>query len=189
MLDRKEALLTALRNLNQAAESSPTGLTPQLRAEIDWVMMNLNKTNAALMPASERLRGISEREQEFRPEPVPEEWLGQRVTKSVVEVLGKVRRNAHIVLQRHQQSASADKKLKGDLGGQPTASALIESCMALILALRQCADNRQQGSISPFEVNQCLSLALQSLRPKSALNAKLFSEIESSVSLLRNEIF
>jgi hypothetical protein len=64
MLERKEALLSALRDLNGQAESMsslaaarhPSLYSSAFRQQYAWVVAALTKTNAALNPALEKLR-------------------------------------------------------------------------------------------------------------------------------------
>jgi hypothetical protein len=66
MLDRKEALLNALKELNQQAEHLAAGsplrhpslYPPVFRQNYTWVLNNLTRTKSVLNPALEKLREL-----------------------------------------------------------------------------------------------------------------------------------
>jgi hypothetical protein len=202
MLDRKEALLTALREMNVQAEAlgqsapvrCPTLYSPVFKQQYTWVVGALNKTNAALGPSLEKLRLMIEEEVERASGGKEGAELfalmyGLRVSNTVRGVINTARDNAHMLFTHH--NAHRVRRLPGGSEGEEEAAMLqelIEACAGLILVLRQCADNRRQGAMSTADVDHCVSVALQDLKYRCPRSQRLFAEIESSVALLKSEL-
>lgn len=205
LLDRKEALLTALKDMNHTAETHKSsagggGYDPLFVKKYQWLMENLQNTNKALHPSLIKMMALSQTEAGEASSitsagggggssSVMGTWGGHRVTPAVRALLESCERNARLLCQHHlaQQPLSKPKPAEGTTKTRSIQS-LIESCSTMMLILKQCDESRRRGSLSPEELQQCIDVALTTLQPECEINQKLFAEIESSVAMLRKDI-
>ena len=216
MLDRKEALVTVLRNLNVQAETiaasassnrHPDLYSPVFKQQHEWLVSALHRTNAALNPALQRLRQVMNENAEAGSNGDGmgggglDLYHGVRVSSTVRTAVESSQENARAICQRHRETKLGDSfGVRTNLlppqaptpalavEGGSTIESLLEASASLMLVLRQCAEQRKQNLMTAMDVEQCVGAALHELRLRCASNGQLFQEIESSVALLKNEL-
>ena len=214
MLARKEALVIVLRDLNGQAETiaasssshrHPDLYPPVFRQQYGWVVNALNKTNAALTPALQRLRQLVNQNGGGGGGGASgaeglDVYHGVRLSSTVKSVMESSQDLALSLYQRHRvtkidDTLSSQAMLSPETAPLPPAIAeggsienLVQACASLMLVLRQCADHRKTNTMTAMDVEQCVGAALEELRYRCQAHGQLFQNIENSVTMLKNDL-
>ncbi len=228
MLDRKEALLNALRELNEQAElatkvafspalaqsSSSNGTDPVsteysfvFKQEVAWAVNALQRTNAALTPALERLQQVVPPSGAFSS-PNLEMYHGVRVSALIRETIEDARTDAAAAFQQHKAAKVADMRLVSATATDEATSAgnavleeggsvqaLVEAGASILFTLQRCAAERhkwlrasqQHGNLAAtgenmttMDAEQCVGATLLELKRRLVLSIQEGGDSEAA---------